>query len=413
MDDNKTKIPEQGEDNEQNEKLIADILGAKDKAIKERRLEAVEETQTDTEKVTVEKKPKKKKQRKKRSYGKFVFGLILTTVIISIAIFAAYFIITIGKDALGIDKPSTEVTMTIEKGTTAEGIAKILEDKNVIEYPLVFRLISKLQKADDYKAGDHVVRPDMAYTSIISTLQTDPIQDKKSISVTFPEGYTLYDSAKVLEEKGICNSEEFIFEFNSAAFGFDFESLVSTDNKFYKMEGYCFPDTYTFFEESSPKLVAKKIYENFSVKVNRNVLGRMKEMELTLDQMLALASIIQQEAPTKDEMTRVSSVFWNRMADKETYPKLQSDTTTKYVNEVIIPHIELPNEEMNIAYDTYKGLGLPPGAICNPGIDAIEAALYPADTEYTFFCSNLETKEFFYAKTDAQHEKNLVKAGLK
>ena len=81
--------------------------------------------------------------------------------------------------------------------------------------------------------------------------------------------------------------------------------------------------------------------------------------------------------------------------------------------EIIKKNIPIENEAMYTAYDTYKGAGLPPGPICNPGIDAINAVLSPSESNYYYFCSNLTTREFFYAKTNAEHEKNLVKAGLK
>ena len=147
--------------------------------------------------------------------------------------------------------------------------------------------------------------------------------------------------------------------------------------------------------------------------VNANMMGRMNDLNLTLDQTMTFASIVQAEAPNKEQMRKVASVFWNRMNNSEMFPKLESDPTTKYVREIIKPNIELANESMYIAYDTYQGIGLPPGPICNPGVDAIEAVLYPEETDYYYFCSNLETKEFFYAKTLKEHEKNLVVAGLK
>ena len=131
------------------------------------------------------------------------------------------------------------------------------------------------------------------------------------------------------------------------------------------------------------------------------MLGRMEDLGLTLDETLALASIVQAEAPTSNQMKLVSSVFWNRLNDKETFPRLESDPTKKYA---ALSGIEL--------YDTYKSEGVPPGAICNPGADAINAVLYPEETEYYFFCSNLTTQEFYYAKTLKQHEKNLAEAGL-
>lgn len=356
----------------------------------------------------------KKKKKKKKTYGKLVFGLILSAVIVTVAIFLALAIITVGKDMLGVDKSEENIVVNIPSGATINEIAEILHEKGIIENPLAFKVVSKLQHADSYIAGDHLVRPNMAYETLIAELQSDAIQNKVSVTVTFPEGLSLFECAKLLEENKVCNAKDFIKVFNSSEFGYSFENdVVNSAKKFYKMEGYCFPDTYTFFEESEPEIAAKKIYQRYSEMVNANMMGRMKDLNLTLDQTMTFASIVQAEAPNKEQMRKVASVFWNRMNNSEMFPKLESDPTTKYVREIIKPNIELPNESMYIAYDTYQGIGLPPGPICNPGVDAIEAVLYPEETDYYYFCSNLETKEFFYAKTLKEHEKNLVAAGLK
>ena len=135
-------------------------------------------------------------------------------------------------------------------------------------------------------------------------------------------------------------------------------------------------------------------------------------MGKTLEETLTLASIVQAEAGDTANMKRVASVFYNRLNNSDDFPLLQSDPTSAYVRDVIIPNSDYVTDNMKTAYDTYKGAGLPPGPICNPGLDAIKAVLYPAETDYFYFCSNLETGEFYYAKTLEEHEANLVKAGL-
>lgn len=418
MDMDKDNLNNKTPEEIKNDQLINDILNAKEKSI-HKEYEEIENlpedtilkdnSKSDTHKATKNKKKKRKKLNRKR----LAFGLILTGIIIIIAVLCASFLIRIGKDALGIDKLSTQIEINIPLGSTTTDIADILFENGIIEEPLVFRLFSKLQNADSlYKEGNHIVRPDMAYETIISELQKESKKD--TIDVTFPEGISIFDCAQILAENGVCDANDFIKTYNSSSFDFDFEKEISdSPDKFYKMEGFLFPDTYKFYKESDPEAVAKKIFVNFDVKLNPNLIGRMGELEISFEDTIILASIVQAEAPSKSEMKNVASVFWNRLNNSEEFPKLQSDPTTKYVNEIIKPNIDVQNEEMFDAYDTYKCEGLPPGAICNPGIDAIEAVLYPSDNDYYFFCSNLETMEFFYAKTDAEHEKNLVKAGLK
>jgi UPF0755 protein len=112
-------------------------------------------------------------------------------------------------------------------------------------------------------------------------------------------------------------------------------------------------------------------------------------------------------------MRTVASVFWNRQNDDTFYPKrFESCTTQPYIDEVIKPYADYADINMIEAYDTYEIIGLPPGPICNPGMDAINAVLYPVDSSYFYFCSNLDTKETFFAETLDEQEENMVIAGL-
>jgi len=358
----------------------------------------------------------KRNKRRKRRKGssRLIFGLLLTTVILSAAIISAVLIINVAKEILGIGRANLNVVVEIPANSGTADIAEILYKEGIISDTRLFRIFSKIKGSDGtFIAGSHKMNQNMTYGDIVDELQSDAINEREVADVTFPEGITLLDAAKKLEEKGICSADEFIKEFNTASFGFDFEkNVIKSPLKFYKMEGYCFPDTYRFYLDEDPKIVVKKIYKNFDAKVTPDYYGRMKDLNMTQEQLIILASMVQAEAASKSDMKNVASVFLNRLNDPDEFPMLQSDPTTKYVEEVIKPNIEVSSEEMYKAYDTYQGTGLPPGPICNPGIDAITAVLYPADTDYYYFCSNLDTGEFYYAKTLEEHEANLVEAGL-
>lgn len=424
MSDNEKK--EYTDDFDRSE-LIADILSVKNKKDRGENLsekktedEPVAETNEDNNtyhndandafsdisaievKKEEQSKKKRKKRRRRKNTGTVVFRFILFVVIVLVAGFLALTIISVGSEVMGLSRPDATITVEIQEGDNVSDIAQMLYENAVVERTWLFEVVSKINNADNYIAGKHEINMNMSYTDIIEALQQPAIQERISVDVTFPEGYTLEQCADVLAKAGVCGSEEFIEAFNAANFGYNFEkNIVYTTDKYYKMEGYCFPDTYTFFTDSDPNEVARKICANFAEKVNANMLGRMEDMGLTIDETIALASIVQKEAGSTNEMKMVASVFWNRLNDSENFPKLQSDPTIKYANAV-----------GNELYDTYKSEGIPPGAICNPGIDAIEAVLYPEDSDYYFFCSDLSTGEFYYAETNAGHEKNLVLAGL-
>lgn len=357
---------------------------------------------------------KEKKRRKKRGHGHLIFGLLLSAIIISVSILAAVFILKWAKELLGIDKSEREVVLDIPMNSSTVDIAEILYNEGIITDVNLFRVFSKFKGADGtYIAGSHILSPKMNYNQIIEVLQEEIEEQRETADVVFPEGITLFEAAQKLEEKNVCNAAEFIEAFNTSKFGFDFEEKVKVSSmKFYKMEGYFFPDTYQFYVEEDPRIVAKKIYKNFEARITPDLYGRMKDLDMELEEVLTLASIVQAEAANTRDMKKVASVFYNRLNNPDEYPLLQSDPTTNYVEDIIMPNIEVRSKKIFEAYDTYQGAGLPPGPICNPGLDAINAVLYPAETDYYYFCSNLETGEFFYAETLAEHEQNLIDAGL-
>lgn len=359
-------------------------------------------------------KPKKKK-RKKKGNGRLIFGLIMTAIIVAVAVFCAAFVLKFARDFVGIGKSSVEVVVEIPMNSGTADIADILADEGIIDSTYFFRFYSRVKGSDGtFVAGSHVLSPDMSYENIVHELQQGAVDTRESVDITFPEGIDLLDAAQKLEENNVCSASDFIREFNNSSFGFDFEKLVKVSAmKFYKMEGYLFPDTYTFYVEEDPKIVCKKIYRNFETRITLDIYARMDDLGLEFEEMLTMASMVQAEASSVYDMKRVASVFRNRLADPDNYPLLQSDPTRKYVEEVIKPNIEFPSKEMFKAYNTYEGAGLPPGPICNPGLDAINAVLYPADTDYYYFCANVDTGEVYYARTNEEHEANLVLAGIK
>lgn len=357
-------------------------------------------------------RPTHKKKKKKKKRNRLPGVLILTTFIFAVSIVLAMVIIGFGKDMLGIGKSDTTKLIIIKDGATTEQIAEQLKDEGIIKSPKFFVLFSRLRKADSmYIAGEHFIRANMAYETIIQNLTTDEEENKNAVEVTFPEGITIFDAAQILEEKNVCSQEDFLFYFNAAGYGFEFEDMLPVDSqlKFKPMEGYVFPDTYYFYEEMDPEKVCQKIYLNFDNKLTDDRIKKMEELQLSLDELITFASIVQKEAATTNTMTMVASVFWNRLNNPDDFPKLQSDPTTNYVNEVIKPNQEVYNKTMIEAYDTYQGAGLPPGAICNPGIEAIDAVLANQKSDYFYFIANIYTGETLFAETLEEHEANQQK----
>ncbi len=373
-----------------------------------------DEQESDDDESEEEEAPryKAKKRRKKRGTH-VIFGVILSVVIISVSILAAVFILKCAKELFGIGKSDIEMVVEIPMDSSTADIAEQLFHEGIIAEPDLFRAFVRFKGADGtFIAGAHELSPQMDYSTIIEVLQESVADQRETADIVFPEGITLYAAAQKLEEKGVCDADEFIRTFNISEFGFDFEKKVKTSSmKFYRMEGYLFPDTYQFFLDEDPRVVAKKIYKNFEARITPDLYGRMDDLGMDLEEVLTLASIVQAEAPDTWNMKRVASVFYNRLNDPDNFPLLQSDATSNYVENIIKPNIEIKSQKMFDAYNTYEGAGLPPGPICNPGLDAINAVLYPAETDYYFFLSD-DDGEFYYAETLEEHEQNAVEAGL-
>lgn len=354
-----------------------------------------------------------------KSRGMRVFmKIMLAIIVIGISVFLSVAILFCAQDMFGVNKPDEVVLVDIPKNAGLSQVADKLQAVGVIRSADLFKVYFKLSKpTGEFQYGTYSLNPSMSYDIIIEEL-FKYASTKEEVTVTFPEGFTLYQMAQRLESSGVCTARDFLNTVNNMDFGFDFEKDVPGDPlRYNKLEGYLFPDTYNFFKDGNPADVATKMLYNFENKMSEELLAQMEEMGFTLEETLTIASIVQKEAGKSNEMRMVASVYYNRLKNKGVYPNLQADPTRGYA-ELIEEQMQIidgitPNEEILNAYDTYEGKGLPPGPICNPGLDAIEATLNPADTDYFYFCNNLDTGEFFYAKTLEEHERNLVKAGLR
>lgn len=358
-------------------------------------------------------KAHKPKKRKRRRYNYSAYGgVVLATLVICCALIISLFGIVVGRDVLGIDTGEYEsFTIYIPQGSSTSEIADILYNEGVIYYTEVFEVIAKLNDSVMYP-GDLEVVENMSYFDIISSLM-EMREAKETVTITFHEGITLYAAAQKLEEAGICSARDFIFEFNSSVFGHEFEKHVSSASmKFYKYEGYLFPDTYEFYTDDSTYNIVRRIKQRTNEKLSPEVIARCNELGYTLDQMITLASLVQLESWNFEDMSNIASVFHNRLNNPEVYPKLQSDTTYSYINDVIKVNSSIQSQEMYDAYDTYTCNGLPIGPICNPGMDAINAVLNPSATEYYYFCADITTGETFFATTYDEHLENLELAGI-
>ena len=363
-------------------------------------------------------KPKKKKvKRKKTKVNSSIFvAFIVVCVVLTVSFAVAFCGINMGMEYLGVGKKDVSITLNIPKGSGSAEITELLYDNGLIDNKTLFKLSIKIKKAGgNLKPGDITLSPSMGYDAIIEEL-CETRQSYEQVTITFKEGISLYDAANLLEENGVCSADEFLYQFNSENFGYDYESeVVTSAEKFYKFEGFFFPDTYSFYVDDSAYNVTKNMRAQFEKVMNdNNLYEKIEKSDFTIEEVIILASIVQAEAATEEDMQNVASVFINRLNNSSEFPKLQSDATDNYYNNVIVPQSgdSISLAMFQDAYDTYVKDGLPSGAVGNPGLDAILAVVDAPETDYLYFCSNLETKECFFAETLSEHEENLKKAGL-
>ena len=358
-------------------------------------------------------KKKSSKQKNSRFNGSIFGGIILTCIILTVSVVLSLTAISVATEYYGIGKSENDVIFKIPEGADNDKIADLLYENGIIKNKTLFKLALKIEKPQTIFPGDITLKPSMGYAAVIEELAT--MREKmETVTITFTEGMNLLDVANLLEKNKVCKADDFLFEFNKDQ-GFDFEKdLGVSKDAFYKMEGYFFPETYNFYVNDTAYNVTKLVRTQFQSTMNADLMRQVKESKFSLNQIITLASIVQMEAGSEAEMPKVASVFVNRMNDQTTYPNLQSDTTTKYIEKVIKKKaIDQSSVDFYTSvYDTYTCRGLPASPICNPGLAAIKAVLNPAKTDYYYFCNNLTTGETFFARTLEEHNANLKKAGL-
>lgn len=233
-----------------------------------------------------------------------------------------------------------------------------------------------------------------------------------TVTVMFPEGSTVSQIALLLEENGVCSASDFMAEADNPLNleGFSFE-IPNPDERSFLLEGYLFPDTYEFYKNESASSAIRRFLKNTESKLTEEIRTECDKLGFTLDEILTLASIIQEEAGNPAEMDKVSSVLHNRLQSKK-YPRLQCDVATFYLRDYVKPYVdEARYEELTALYNTYKCDGLPAGPITNSGIDAVKAALFPEKTDWYYFVTDSDGV-YYYAETWSEHLENCENAGL-
>lgn len=298
-----------------------------------------------------------------------VFIIALTATLSSLALSTV-------NDILAINSgESSSVSIVIPKeATDFDSVYEILCNNGLVKRKQICKLFCKFRHYDEYysssqkktvqveyEPGVYYLETGSGIEAMLETLKADRNVSKDTVTLTFPEGWTIAQIFEKIEKYGVCTAEKLYANLDIVGQQYDFYTKIpSTTGRYLKAEGYLYPDTYEFFVGENASSVLKKLFKNFRKKWDSECEQKAKQLGLTMDQVVIIASIIQREASGKSQMADISSVIHNRLADKATYPLLEMNSTKDYITS--LKKYDLFNDSYYSiyldSYNTYNTQGL-------------------------------------------------------
>lgn len=308
------------------------------------------------------------------------------------------------------DPQGKPMPFTVEPGETAADIAAKLQQAGLISDADLFRMLVRYyDMANRLEAGEYELSPAMTMVEIAERLQHGRLRE---MTITIPEGWRLEQIAAYLDEQGVAPRSDFIALASQEWPEFTFLRDRPAGSS---LEGYLFPDTYRIGPSFGAREVISLMLANFDRRVTPELRARAQEQGMTLHEVLTLAAIVEREAVIPDERPIIAAVYLNRL---EAGMYLGADPTVQYAmgfnpktGRWWNPLTAEDYQSVDSPYNTYTHLGLPPGPICNPGLDAIRAVLYPASVDYLYFVRN-DVKgdgSHVFSRTFEEHLENQAK----
>jgi len=320
--------------------------------------------------------------------------IIIATLGVIVALFFSYL----------VNKPSaaaTEQIFTISIGEGVNQISSSLSATKLISSTQVFEIYVWLKdKETNFIAGEYHIPAGTSVAELTRLLTTKQRADE--IVLQFIEGWTAHDMAAYLMTQGMIESEEEFLELLTAHEWWDQYTWLQQLPADTSLEGFLFPDTYNFYSDASAADVIAKLLSNFDVKFDESMRSEIAGQGRRLYEVVTLASILEKEVKTPDDMKMVAGIFINRM---EIGMALQADSTLNYATGGTNPSLTAEELAIDSPYNTYKYKGLPPTPISNPGLNALTAAVYPTANDYFYFLTSPDG-ETYYGKTLDEHNSN-------
>lgn len=298
-------------------------------------------------------------------------------------------------------KPEKTVSIVVQPGTPFGRVAEELQDAGVITSTTQFKLLARLRgDAQKVHVGKYLFAAPATPQQVMDRLITG---DTVRLQLTVPEGNSLSEIADKLQSLDFPDAEAFL------PLTVDKSFIRSLGIEATSLEGYLFPETYTFGQQTSSRQLIKTMVSQFEKRVTPELLEKAKKRGLDRHRLVTLASIIEKEAGNKEEMPLISAVFHNRL---RIGMPLQADPTVIYGIEKFDGNLTRRHLQEHTPYNTYRIAELPPGPITNPGSEALHAAANPAEADYLYFVGRGDGTHQF-SRTLAEHNAAVRRFQLK
>ena len=378
---------------------------------------------------------RKKRPRRKGKDNLFGLSHLLVTcvwlvMIVFIGVTLANVLWVCASDVLAFGRDSHETSVTIEDTDTIQDISRKLNEAGLVRYPNLFSLYAQFTGArEDISTGTFTLNTIYDYHALVNFMSYDSAE-REIVEVLIPEGYNCAQLFALLEEKGVCKAAELeIYAATGELDEYWFLEDVQRGSR-YCLEGFLFPDTYQFYINDTPRRVLEKMLDNFSyrftdemrselIHLNQRLVDWMEdegcsdeyiaENQLTVRELVIIASLIEEETANTLESYTISSVIYNRLYRWGDTPSFLG------IDAAIIYALGEHKEELTYAdlaidspYNTYTNTGLTPGPITNPGLYSLNAALDPDDTNYYYYAMDPDTGAHHFSRNEYEHDEFLA-----
>lgn len=356
-----------------------------------------------------------RKVNKRRRLRRLVFLFCCFVVLVIGSIFAFY---SFNLKAVGDGKK--KISFEIKEGESFDQVVDHLKEKKVIRSAAVSKVYAKFNDTGTYYAGNFTLNDGMSTKEVFAYLANPENSKQNQIVLTIPEGKWAKEIASSLHDKfpkytvsQFENKWNDISYIKKLAKDYTFLDVNTLNNSNYKikLEGYLFPDTYSFDEDATIDEITRTFLNRFQEVYNKYA-SDIKKSGYSLQEILSLASVVQYEASSISDMEKIAGVFYNRL---DQGMRLDSSVTVCYA---LYDDLENATDcevqtDIDSPYNTYLNQGIPIGPILNPGSDAIKAVLHPTKSDYLYFLADINGDgTVYYSKTLEEHEEKMKEYGL-